>query len=516
MENTNLHRFNEIIRIIKNNGLINGITPQKLCNTLEELGPTFIKLGQILSTRVELFSEEYINELSKLRNNITPISFSEIEKVLNDSYGDYSKVFSFVEQTSIGAASIAQVHRATLKDNNKSVVIKVKRPGVDEVMKTDLELFKKAVNFLHLNKIVKVIDLSLVLDQVYKTTLEELDFNTECNHIIEFRNNNKYADYVTCPFVYKKICTDNVIVMDYIEGFKINDIYSLKKENYDLKALCDLLSQNYIKQALDDGYFHADPHPDNIIINEDGIVYLDFGMMGRLNEKNKQLLKKCIKAITLKNYKEVSRILVSMSTTNFEIDYINLENDVSSILEEYASLDLENIRASKFLSEMFNMLRKNHLILDKDITMLMRGIGVIEAVIKNLNPNMSLIEALSLSERFEFSNLLNYDTIRSNSLKVIRNAKEIAELPVEVSRFLKAVNRGESKFKVELSDSSNQVDKLENLVHQLIIGFLDGCLIVSSVIVDNPSLRVMFTILVFILTLYLLVRMLIDHIHRGY
>ena len=516
MEHSNLHRFNEIVKILKESKLINGVTPQKLCLTLEKLGPTFIKLGQILSTRVELLDEEYCNELSKLRNNVVPMQFNEVEEILNESYGNYLDIFSYVEKYPIGSASIAQVHRAILKDNNKTVVLKIKRTGIDEKMKTDLELFEKAIKTLHLNKIFKIMDLSLVLEQIYKTTKEELDFNIETNHIIEFRNNNKYEDYVSCPFVYKKICTLNVIVMEYVEGYKINDVDSLKYNNYSLELLGDILSHNYIKQALDDGFFHADPHPDNIIINENGIVYLDFGMMGRLNEKNKQLLKKCIRAIVTKDYKEVSRILVDMSTALDEVNYTNLENNVTSILEEYASLGLNEIRASSFITDMFKMLRSNNLVLDKDITNLIRGIGVIESVLKTLNPNMSLISVLAKSEENSLYNLFDYDNIKNTSSKIIRGVKETIELPLELSNFIKAVNRGESKFKVELSDSSNQVDKLENLVHELIVGFLDGCLIVSSVIIDNDEIRIIFIILIFILTAYLLVRMLIDHLHKGY
>ncbi len=516
MEHTNLHRFNEIVKILKESGLINGVTPQKLCSTLEKLGPTFIKLGQIMSTRVELLYEEYCNELSKLRNSVVPMHFNEVEEILKESYGNYSDVFSYVESYPIGSASIAQVHRAVLKDSNKTVVLKIKRTGIDEIMKTDIELFEKAVKTLHLNKIFKVMDLSSVLEQIYKTTKEELDFNIETNHIIEFRNNNKYEDFVSCPFVYKKLCTSNVIVMEYVEGYRINDVASLKYNNYDLTMLGDILSHNYIKQALDDGYFHADPHPDNIIVNENGIVYLDFGMMGRLNEKNKQLLKKCIKAIVIKDYKEVSRILVDMSTALDEINYVNLENSVSSILEEYASLELNEIRASSFITDMFKMLRNNHLVLDKDITNLIRGIGVIESVLKTLNPDMSLISVLGQREEKSLYNLFDYDNIKNTSSKVIRGAKEAFELPLELSKFVKAVNRGESKFKVELSDSSNQVDKLENLVHQLIVGFLDGCLIVSSVIIDNDEVRIIFIVLIFVLTIYLLVRMIMDHIHKGY
>lgn len=516
MENNNFARFNEIVRILKDSHLVNGMTPDRLCDTIEKLGPTFIKLGQIMSLRVDLLPSEYCEALSKLRSNVTPLSFEEIEIILKNNFENVNDIFLSIDREPIGSASIAQVHRAILKRNNKNVVIKVKRPGIDELLETDIKLFKKAVNILHLNKIIKIMDLNEVLDQIYKVTMEETNFIIETNHLIEFDNKNRSCGYVKCPYVYENICTNEVIVMDYVNGVKINDIDGLRSNKVDLNELADLLCENYIKQALDDGFFHADPHPDNIFVSNNNIVYIDLGMVGRLTDKNKNLLKKCIKAMIVNDYKEVSKILVSMSTKTDEIDYMVLENDVASILEEFGDLDLDSIDTTKFISDMFTMLRKNHLVLDNDVTMLIRGIATIEPVINNLNPKISLFKVLALSQNTSIRDIFSYDNVKDKSRKVISNVNKMIDIPGELSVLLKSINNGETKFKLELSDSTKQVDKLENLVHELIIGFLDGCLVIATVLINDIELRKFFIILVIILTIWLLIKMIIDLMHRGY
>ena len=515
MINDDIERLNEVVKIIKDSNLISGITPKKLCDTIEKLGPTYIKIGQIMSTRVDILPVNYCNELSKLRSNVTPFPYEKIENILRDNYSNFDDLFSYVEHTPLGSASIAQVHRATLKSGD-DVVIKIKRPGIDDVVKTDLKLLKKAINILHLNKLVKVMDLNDVIDQLTETTMEELDFTIETNHLIEFKNLNLICDSIDCPSVYKDLCTKDVIVMSYIDGTSINDIEKLKYEGFNLKRLAELLSDNYIKQALTDGFFHADPHPNNILVNQNGIQYIDLGMVGRLSEKNKSSLRDCIKAIIFEDYKQVSRIIVSMSTKLDDIDYLNLENDVSRILKNYSNTNLKKINIVDFISEMFSMLRNNKLVLDKDVTLLIRGIGIIEAVLEELDPKINLLNVLISSEKYKIENFVNKDTITNVSKKIVKNIDSAIDLPSEVSTLLKTVNNQEAKFKVELSDSHKQIDKIEDLVHEIILGFIDGCLIIASVMVNDIVLNSVLIIFVIIVSIWLIIKMIIDAIHKGY
>lgn len=508
-------RLKEIIEVLKENNITHGINPVKLCKILEELGPTFIKIGQILSTRVDLLPEEYTNELSKLRSNAIPLDFQTVKNILNESYGDVDKYFKSIKHTPIGSASIAQVHIAYLT-NGEKVVIKIKRPGIDDKIKTDIKLLKEAVSCLHLNKFIKVFDFNLVLDELYNTTLQELDFSNEVNNLVRFSENNKDS-YIYSPKVYLDLCRDNAIVMEYIEGLKINDTSKLIDCGYNLNNVALLLSENYIKQALDDGFFHADPHPDNIMVRDDKIVYIDLGMMGTLSKKNKILLKNCMKAIISSDYNEVARILLDMSEVTDEVDHMKLVNDIKSILINFGNSSLNDIDITKFIKDMFKMLQENKLILDNDVTMLVRGIGIIEAVLEKLDSNINLVEVLTNKiKKDSFKEAVSIDTIRNVGKTVINSTNGLLKLPGEVSNLITSISNGEIKFKVEFSDSNNHIDKLEKLLHELIITFLDGILIICLCFSKSHAQREILGLFVIVLSVWLLIKMLIDKMHNGY
>lgn len=508
-------RLKEIIEVLKENNITHGINPVKLCKILEELGPTFIKIGQILSTRVDLLPEEYTNELSKLRSNAIPLDFQTVKNILNESYGDVDKYFKSIKHTPIGSASIAQVHIAYLT-NGEKVVIKIKRPGIDDKIKTDIKLLKEAVSCLHLNKFIKVFDFNLVLDELYNTTLQELDFSNEVNNLVKFSENNKDS-YIYSPKVYLDLCRDNAIVMEYIEGLKINDTSKLIDCGNNLNNVALLLSENYIKQALDDGFFHADPHPDNIMVRDDKIVYIDLGMMGTLSKKNKILLKNCMKAIISSDYNEVARILLDMSEVTDEVDHMKLVNDIKSILINFGSSSLNDIDITKFIKDMFKMLQENKLILDNDVTMLIRGIGIIEAVLEKLDSNINLVEVLTNKiKKDSFKETISIDTIRNVGKTVINSTNGLLKLPGEVSNLITSISNGEIKFKVEFSDSNNHIDKLEKLLHELIITFLDGILIICLCFSKSHEQREILGLFVIVLSVWLLIKMLIDRMHNGY
>lgn len=507
-----IHRFNEIINILKNSDLSKGMTPKKLVDTIEKLGPTFIKLGQIMSTRVDMLPKEYTDALATLRSNITPIPYKKIESILNKNYKHKDKIFSYINKTPIGAASIAEVHKARLK-NGEEIILKIKRPNIDETMNLDIDLFKKAINVLHIDKFVRIMDLNKVLKEIEKTTKEELNFNIEKEHLLKFRKLNKDVPYVYSPNVYDDLCTDEIIAMEYIPGIKINDVDSLKKEGYDLSQIASTLCENYIKCALKDGFFHADPHPDNILIYDNTITYIDMGMMGTLSNKNKMLLNKCINAIVAKDYMDVARILVDMSTKLDEVNMSKLTKDIELILESYGVSNLDNIDVAGFFKDMLNMLKNNHLELNDDVTMLIRGICVIEPVIETLDSKTSLFDVLL---RASTQNILDLNNIRGEATKIVRNTKDLVSIPSEVSSLIKSINNGETKFKVEMSDSYKQVDKLEDLIHEAILGFIDGCLIIAVNMVQNPDLKTFATFLIVFLSIFLILKMLIDFIRKGY
>jgi ubiquinone biosynthesis protein len=505
-------RLKEIIKILKDSNILNGITPSKFCNIIESLGPTFIKIGQIMSNRVDIFPKEYCNALSRLRSNVTPMEFSEVEEILSNEYGDYREIFSYIDTSCIGSASIAQVHKAILT-TGEDVVIKVQRKNIYEKMAVDVKLLKKAISLLHLNNIFKIMDLNEVVDQMFNVAKEEMNFIIEASHIEEFNNNNKDIVYVRAPQVYSNLVTSKVLVMEDIKGVVINKTIELEGRGYDLNEIGLKVCNNYIKQAIDDGFFHADPHSDNIMILDGQIVFIDLGMMGRLTKRDRMLLKKCIKAIVKNDIYEIERILLDLSTSYGEVNHIKLRRDIESILSKNADIEIKNTNTVNFVNSMFNMLQNNNIRLDKNITMLIRGIGVIEGMLEIVSPDISLLEVLANKIKEDSLNeIFNKDNAIKLGQDIINNSNSIIKIPNETLKLLNAINRGEVSFNVELNDSHNKIDKLEKMLHMIVIGLLDASLILGATLVSNTLLRNIYLLIALILTIWLFIKMYLDHI----
>lgn len=509
-------RLKEIISILKNSGLIRGVTPQKLCDTIVKLGPTFIKIGQIMSNRYDLLPEQYCDALANLRANVTPMNFSEVEKILEEEYGNPDEIFESVSHKCIGSASIAQVHRAKLK-SGEDVVIKVQRRNIYETMSTDVRLFKRAIRILHLNLIIKIVDLTSVLDEIYNVAKEEMDFEIEAKNIEEFKENNRDIVYVDVPNVYKSLVTKKVLVMEYVDGIKLNEKEKLQNLGYDLEEIGLKLANNYIKQALDEGFFHADPHPDNIIIRAGKIVFLDLGMMGRLSSRNRNLLNNAMKAVVRNDVADLERILLSISTTKGSVNHTKLKSDIQTILDKNVDEEIENINIVDFTISVSKALRENNIKLDKNITLLMRGICVIEGTLEAISPNINLITVFENKlEEQTFRELFSKDALVNTGRNLVSGVNSLGELPAELLNFVKDVNRGQTKIDIEMANSQKQVNKLEKMLHQLVIGVLDAAVLLGASLVNSQVLRYIYIGMGAVFTIWLFIQMAKDHFHDGY
>lgn len=509
-------RFKEIVSILKNSDLINGVTPQKLCDTISKLGPIYIKVGQIMSSRYDLLPKEYCDALASLRSKVTPMSFEEVMQILKEEYGDTNEIFQSISDTCIGSASIAQVHKAKLK-SGEDVVIKVQRKNIYETMSMDVKLLKKAIAILHLNLIIKTINLTNVIDEIYYIAKEEMNFQIEAKHLEEFKENNCDVAYVDVPKVYTDLVTKKVLVMENVKGINLNNKEELINQGYDICEIGLKLANNYIKQALDDGFFHADPHPDNIFIRDGKIIFLDLGMMGRISSRNKILLKNAMKAIVQNNVTELEHILLSIATVTEPVNHIKLRTEIQKILDKNANEDIKNINIMEFMNSVNIVLRENNIKLDKNITLLIRGICVIEGTLEGISPDINLLMVFnnkikedSLKEVFSEEMLMN------TGKNFIVGANSLSMLPNELLNFVKDINRGETKIDIEMANSQKQVDKLEKMLHQLVIGLLDAAILLGASMVNNQILRCIYLVLAIILTIWLFIQMAKDHFHKGY
>ena len=274
---SNIKRMREILSIIKKHDIKNGLTPIKAREMIEELGPTYVKLGQIMSMRSDLIPLEYCKEFEKLRASIAPLSFSTIRSIIEEELGQpIENVFKDIEEKPIGCASIAQVHLGHLL-NGDTVVLKVQRPHIHEIMEADVRIMHK---FPRLLKMVTgtgdLIDYRSIIDELWRTSQTEMNFLNEANNMNVFANNQKDIRYIKAPHVYNEYTTNHLLVYSYIDGIPIDAIKRLKYEGYDLDEIALKMADNCCKQILDDRFFHADPHPGNILIDEGKIAWIDF------------------------------------------------------------------------------------------------------------------------------------------------------------------------------------------------------------------------------------------------
>ncbi len=517
-------RLFEILDVLKKHDVFRGIDPVKLREILQELGPTYIKVGQILSNRPDMLPEEYIEELSKLRSNVNPMSYQEILDILKEEYDKkLFQIFLSIDRNPLGSASIAQVHKAVLK-NGQEVVIKVQRRNIKETMIADIKVLKKALGILRVQKLFKnIVSFDEVLDELLNTTLEEMNFLTEALHINEFYQENKEIKYIKVPKVIKSLTTEKVIVMEYINGFNISQVDELKQNGYDLDEIGSKLADNYIYQAIDIGYFHADPHPNNIIITDGKIGYIDFGMMGRLNSRNKELLRQCIIAIFNNDIKEVERILLIIGDAKGEINHSRLCRDLQLILDKNKSMGIKDINITRFANELMNILGSNGIKLPKDITMLVRGIVVLEGTLETVNPEISLLQVFeNRVKSTSIKSVLNKENMTKEVGHFMSSLGSLNRLPSDLHTFLKSTTRGETKFNIEVTDSNKFLDRFEKMIHRIVVCILDVAFIVGAALmvsngINTSDQRFLFYLYVavgFIFTVWLFIKMYFDKLNR--
>lgn len=505
-------RLKEIVAIIKKHNLLSDKSAQNIREMIEELGPTFVKMGQILSSRGDLIPENISLELKKLRCSVKPMTYEEVQEILNREYDDkVDEIFTSFEDKPIGSASIAQTHLATLKTGEK-VAVKIQRKDIYQKMTLDTKLLKKAISILQLDKIFfNVVDLKAIIDEMYAAALEEMDFLIEANHLEEFKNNNQDILYMKHIHVYMEFSTPYILVMEYIDGPFINEVSKLKEMGYDMEEISVKLADNYIKQALDDGFYHADPHCDNIKIQDGRIVYLDFGMMGHLTGKNKVLLNQCINCIIKNDISGVAHVLTTMDTSHNSVDYMKLTKDIKRMLTKNGTVEIVDIDIKEFASDFFEMLNSNRITLPRDISLLVRGIVVIEGVLEEINPNISLMQVLK--NRLSNHRIFTKDSLEKFILKGVENGVDLVSLPSETLRLVKGVNNGELRFNIELTDSNNQIHRIEDIFHQAIVTILDvGFIIGVSLIAmndsgDYPFVFYLYIALSIVFTVWLFLRM---------
>lgn len=487
----NSSRLKEITEILRRNKILRGVTPQKLRVVLEELGPTYIKLGQIMSLHSDILPKEYCEELMKLNSEVTPMPFSDVLSVISESYGDdWSAIFSRIEETPLGSASVAQVHRARLV-SGEEVIVKVQRKGIRELMARDIRLLHKAARLVPpVGGLKNVVDLDQILDELWKVAQEEMNFLQEADNMEEFARNNRNVAFVGVPRLYRQYTTPHVLVMEYIDGYSVVDKQALEEHGYDLNEIGEKLVDNFIKQVIEDGFFHADPHPGNLRIRGGKIVWIDMGMMGRLTDRDRRLLEEAVQGIAGRDVARVENAVLSLADfRRGKPDREQLYQDLREILQRYSETDILGIDIAEFFMDVMDAMKKNKITMPHGLTMLARGLTHMEGVLAEICPdiNMEEIAEKRMAEnRIEHLDLKN--TLLHGGRDFYKAASASAGIPSLVSQIMKEYLNGQSRVNLELKTSKDLAWLLRKLVQNLVIGMWVMALLISSSILCTTDM----------------------------
>ncbi|MCI5774515.1 MAG: AarF/UbiB family protein [Erysipelotrichaceae bacterium] len=477
-----------MLDILKRNDIAHGLTPTKLKNIFEELGPTFIKLGQILSMRYDLLPSNYCDELSLLRSSVTPMPFLQVSQVLCLEYdiANIEEIFQSFDPTPLGSASIAQVHLASLKDGTK-VVVKIQRPNIKEVMENDILILRKAISLLKFApELGDPTDYKIMLAEMWESAKQEMDFLVEAEHLEKFANLNQDINYLHTPKVFKKLTTSHILVMEYIQGIPIDQKEQLLAQGYDIKEIALKLATNYTKQILEDGFFHADPHQGNIIIKDGKIVWLDLGMVGEISPKDKKFLSAAVKAIITNDVYELKNIVLTMGVVRKKVNHSLLYDDLEMMMTKYATADFSTINLGKFIVELNDLTNRHHLGMPEGVSMLGRGLLTIEGVLTDLDPQLNFMTIVTTHLQQEDIDILK--EIKNTLFLTYNGLQKAREIPGNIADILKMSKKGQIKIKLELTGLDEPLDKIDNMVNKIILAIIcSGLLIGSSLVYTTKT-----------------------------
>lgn len=481
-----LKRLWQIARIANQFDVIHGLTPVKMRLMLEALGPTFVKVGQILSMRSEILPQAFCDELAKLRADADPMPYQTVLETLSSEYGrPIGEIFEHIDPTPLGSASLAQVHRATLL-TGEDVAVKVQRPGVRETMAQDVSIMRSIARLAtRVMPSAQVVDLGGVVEELWDTFESETDFLVEARNLAEFKRFCQPYVYMDCPKPYMDLCTEHVVVMDYVEGISVSHPEQLIAAGYDLKEIGTKLVDNYATQVLDDGFFHADPHPGNIIIAGGQIVLIDLGMTGRLNAKTRSVLKQMIFAVAKQDSPALADGLLRFAGTESDAaDYPTLLADLDTIVAEYGTVDLKDLDLASFVTALTQLAQRHGIEVPSTVTTVARALVTLEGLLDEFIPDVNMIEIIS--EHIATSKPLDRaaaDEVKSLGVEAHAALHGLLGALCETKVAARMLTRGQLRVNMELAGAEEPMRMLSEMVNRLTMALIVVGLYVGSSIV---------------------------------
>ncbi|SFL26748.1 ABC1 kinase family protein [Halanaerobium salsuginis] len=456
---------------------------------LQELGPAYIKLGQLLSTRADLFPPIFIYEMRKLQDKVPAENFELVEEFVKKELGSkYGTEIISIESEAVAAASIAETHRVVLK-NNKTAIMKVKRPGIDKKIGIDLEIMESLAHLAEERKLFSSLIRPVEIIREFKRTIkDELNFKGEMANIIRFRSDFADNPYITAPYVYANLSTVNLLVMEEIKGTKLNEVGPDHPHN---KFIAELGAKTLMRQVLINGFFHADPHPGNIFITgEKNITYVDFGMVGRITEEDRDLMALLFYALLNKKLNMLMDIILILGDKPDQFNRRRFRLDIEKLLDRYYGSDLSELEIKAIFEDLQYFIYEHQIRMPQDFFLLFRAIAVSEGVGRDLDPDFNVIEVGQkfiseiIKDRVQAEKIL--DRLGSEIWKLGRKKYEINS---KLKAILDKVVKDELAINFKHTNLDNLIYRLDVVSNRLAISLIISSLIIGSTLLIQTNME---------------------------
>ncbi|HEY8249058.1 MAG TPA: AarF/UbiB family protein [Burkholderiales bacterium] len=467
---------------------------QRMRMALEELGPTFVKLGQVMATRVDLFPPRWIAEFEKLHADVPAVPFELLLPELTRSLGRSPfEVFREIDTRAHGAASIAQVHRARLQDGTP-VVLKVRRPGVRETIDADLRLLRRVSELIESEMPeARRYRPAEIAEQFAKSLEREADFAVETRNIERFAKNFAGDPHIVIPRIYPEYTSDVLLVQEHVDGIPATDLAAVEKSNLDKKLLAARGVDGFLKMILLDGFFHADPHPGNVFyIPGNRIVVIDFGMVGRLSPQRRAQVIDLLGGLARMAEEPMLEVLLDWAGDAY-VDETKLAADVNEMVFDYEGVALKDIRVGNVIRQFAAIVRQHSIVLPSDLSLMFKALITLEGLGRQYDPDFHIINHLTplvksaLAERYQPGEL-----VRRGRGMVTEFMNVVGGVPRDLARFLREARRGKTRIDLDLKRLDSFGRQLDRTLDRVTVGIMTASLVIGSAIVstvhDGPTL----------------------------
>lgn len=573
-DNTSPKRMEEIVSIMRRYHAARGLTPERAVQILEALGPTYVKIGQLASSRSDILPADYCKAFEKLQANVAPLDFQTVLECIDQAYGaSWKTVFSSIDDVPLGSASIAQVHKAALLDGSV-VAVKVRRPGIVKQMAEDITMMKHILawgEFIVPSRQSMMLNLKSFVSELERTTANEVDFTIELHNLVRFHQQIEDEPGVTSPLPYPSISTDSVLVMEYVRGVELDVLVQQSekerqaKENQvglggdrqedvdgtgggspashapslapgnapapagmavgaqlegeagpegmgasvsvgwgpasmdaegalpldqNPKEVARRLVQSYVAQVLDDGFFHADPHPGNIVVRDNEVVWIDLGMMGALSGSQRAQVNQMFHAVMVGSAYQLKEAVLALSAINGPVDQGKLLSQMAVLLQKYGSADLSDINIGSVLEEIIEVMRSQNLIVAPAVTMLARGAMTIEGVLAAIAPDINVLKVVSQHVmKREFSPSVMQNHLLGLAGSAAQSAEALVGLPRRAAETLDMLDRGELSVTADVKVPENALATMYAICGRLVLAMISVGLMLGSSILCTTQME---------------------------